>query len=233
MRTSLRPRDSAIARPRVVLPTPGGPTRHRIDPPMRFLSLQTARCSRMRSLTFSRPLWFLSRISRARFGASLSLLRLLQGRSSSHPAYVRITWYSALLVDTERSRLISRSVTSCAAFGMRACSRRSRSCSYSVSPDASSPSSVRIAFICCRRYCSRCRSSIWSRTSSCTSDSMEQRRSSSSSESASSSRRTSTSAATATSRLTASGRCRYAATRSANLPGPWMFKRRTPSRSSG
>ena len=44
----------AIDLPRVVLPTPGGPTKHRIGPLMSGFILRTARYSRMRSLTFSR-----------------------------------------------------------------------------------------------------------------------------------------------------------------------------------
>ena len=44
----------AIERPSEVLPVPGGPTKHRIGPLVVFLSLRTARNSRMRSLIFSR-----------------------------------------------------------------------------------------------------------------------------------------------------------------------------------
>ncbi len=54
MRWNLRPRAEAIDRPRLVLPTPGGPTKHRIGPLMSGFILRTARYSRMRSLTFSR-----------------------------------------------------------------------------------------------------------------------------------------------------------------------------------
>ena len=39
---------------RLVLPTPGGPTKHRMGPLMSGFILRTARYSRMRSLTFSR-----------------------------------------------------------------------------------------------------------------------------------------------------------------------------------
>ena len=45
----------ASERPREVLPTPGGPTRHRIGPLSFFTRCCTARYSRIRSLTFSRP----------------------------------------------------------------------------------------------------------------------------------------------------------------------------------
>ena len=41
-------------RPRLVLPTPGGPTKQRIGPCRSAFSLRTARYSRMRSLTLSR-----------------------------------------------------------------------------------------------------------------------------------------------------------------------------------
>ncbi len=43
--------------PSDVLPTPGGPTRHKIGPFIFFMRCWTARYSRMRSLTFSRPKW--------------------------------------------------------------------------------------------------------------------------------------------------------------------------------
>ena len=45
----------AIERASEVLPTPGGPTKQRIGPFTLGFSLRTARYSRMRSLTFSRP----------------------------------------------------------------------------------------------------------------------------------------------------------------------------------
>src|SRR5207302_9651096 len=60
------PRARAIDCPRLVLPTPGGPTKHRIgsrafssvDVAERsWRSFFTARCSRMRSLIFSRSYW--------------------------------------------------------------------------------------------------------------------------------------------------------------------------------
>ena len=50
----LRPRALAMLLPSEVLPVPGGPTRQRIGPFMSFLSLRTARYSRIRSLIFSR-----------------------------------------------------------------------------------------------------------------------------------------------------------------------------------
>ena len=54
MRTNLRPVVRAIDWPSDVLPTPGGPTKQRIGPERSFFSLETARYSRIRSLTFSR-----------------------------------------------------------------------------------------------------------------------------------------------------------------------------------
>src|SRR5665648_921033 len=51
MRSNLRPMASAMLWPRLVLPTPGGPTKQRIGPRRSALSLRTARNSRMRSLT--------------------------------------------------------------------------------------------------------------------------------------------------------------------------------------
>jgi hypothetical protein len=54
MRSNLRPIAAAIERPSEVLPTPGGPTKQRIEEPCASgLSLRTARNSRIRSLTFS------------------------------------------------------------------------------------------------------------------------------------------------------------------------------------
>ena len=55
MRTNFRPVALAIDIPSEVLPTPGGPTKHRIDPFGFFTNWRTARNSRMRSLIFSRP----------------------------------------------------------------------------------------------------------------------------------------------------------------------------------
>ena len=54
-RTNLRPRARAIERPRLVLPTPGGPMKQRIGPLGDFVSCRTARNSRIRSLIFRRP----------------------------------------------------------------------------------------------------------------------------------------------------------------------------------
>src|SRR3970040_1971944 len=61
MRTKLRPVARASDWPSEVLPTPGGPTRHRIGPFRRLTRCVTARYSTMRSLTFSSPKWSSSR----------------------------------------------------------------------------------------------------------------------------------------------------------------------------
>src|SRR5262245_38688444 len=62
-RTKLRPVALALDLPSEVLPTPAGPTRHRIGPVLARCC--TARYSTIRSLTFSRPKWSLSRTSEA------------------------------------------------------------------------------------------------------------------------------------------------------------------------
>ena len=54
MRMNLRPSARAMDWPSEVLPTPGGPRKHRIGPLRSFFSFSTARNSRMRSLTFFR-----------------------------------------------------------------------------------------------------------------------------------------------------------------------------------
>src|SRR4029453_16207629 len=54
-RTNLRPSEVAIDLASDVLPTPGGPRKHRIGPLTSGLGLRTARDSGARSLTFFRP----------------------------------------------------------------------------------------------------------------------------------------------------------------------------------
>jgi hypothetical protein len=54
-RWNSRPRVLAIDRPTLVLPTPGGPTKHRIGPRRLFLICLTARYSMTRFFSFSRP----------------------------------------------------------------------------------------------------------------------------------------------------------------------------------
>ena len=72
---------SAMLRPRLVFPVPGGPAKRRIEPCFSSLSFMTARCWTIRSLTFSKPLWLLSSTRRA---SSISMLffSTVQGRSS-------------------------------------------------------------------------------------------------------------------------------------------------------
>ncbi len=53
MRANSRPRARAIDWPSEVLPTPGGPTKARIEPVASRFSRATASCSMMRSFTFS------------------------------------------------------------------------------------------------------------------------------------------------------------------------------------
>src|SRR3982751_5742785 len=94
-RTNLRPSDSAIDRASDVLPTPGGPTKHRIGP-LRFgFSLRTARYSRMRSFAFSRPEWSASSVAFVLGRSITSSVRLVHGSATSQSRYVRETVYSA------------------------------------------------------------------------------------------------------------------------------------------
>ena len=51
---NFRPMASAMLLPSDVLPTPGGPTKHKIAPPPSGFSLRTARYSTIRRLTLSR-----------------------------------------------------------------------------------------------------------------------------------------------------------------------------------
>ncbi len=64
-RTNFRSMARAIDWPSEVLPTPGGPTKHRIGALPFGASLRTARNSMMRCLILSRPKWSWSRIRRA------------------------------------------------------------------------------------------------------------------------------------------------------------------------
>ncbi len=54
IRTNSRPSVRAIDCPSEVLPTPGGPTKQRIEPETSFFSFATASDSMIRSLTLSR-----------------------------------------------------------------------------------------------------------------------------------------------------------------------------------
>src|SRR5437016_6518156 len=55
MRTKSRPNARAMELPSEVFPVPGGPAKQRIGPRESFFSLSTARYSRIRSFTLSRP----------------------------------------------------------------------------------------------------------------------------------------------------------------------------------
>src|ERR687894_85412 len=79
MRTNSRPVARAIDLPSEVLPTPGGPTRQRIGPVSLLARCCTARYSTMRSLTFSKPWWSLSRMFCAPSRSFLIFERLLAG----------------------------------------------------------------------------------------------------------------------------------------------------------
>jgi hypothetical protein len=54
-RTNLRPVARAMLLAMLVLPTPGGPTKHKIGPLSCLVSAWTAKYSTMRSLHFLRP----------------------------------------------------------------------------------------------------------------------------------------------------------------------------------
>src|SRR5688572_8110425 len=91
MRTNLRPSDVAIDRASEVLPTPGGPTKHRIGPFIVGLSLRTARYSRMRSLAFSRPECSASMMPLVFLRSMTSSVFLAQGSATIQSRYVRAT----------------------------------------------------------------------------------------------------------------------------------------------
>src|SRR5687768_7879338 len=95
MRTNLRPSDVAIDRASEVLPTPGGPTKHKIGPFTAGLSFRTARYSRMRSFALSRPECSLSSTSRVFTRSITSSVRFDQGNATTQSRYVRDTVYSA------------------------------------------------------------------------------------------------------------------------------------------
>ncbi|MCY1432965.1 hypothetical protein D9M71_489830 [compost metagenome] len=65
--------------PMLVLPTPGGPTSSTMEPAISPLKAPTARNSRMRFFTSSRPAWCLSSTLRACRRSSLSLPSTPQG----------------------------------------------------------------------------------------------------------------------------------------------------------
>jgi len=69
--------------PSDVLPTPGGPTKHRIGSFPDGRIFFTARYSRMRSLIFSRPSWSSSRIAWASAMFTLSVVSCCHGIDTS------------------------------------------------------------------------------------------------------------------------------------------------------
>ena len=73
----------AIERASEVLPTPGGPTKHRIGPFGLLTSCRTARNSTIRSLTFSSPKWSSFRIFSAADRSLRSRVFLVQGTAIS------------------------------------------------------------------------------------------------------------------------------------------------------
>ena len=88
MRWNVRPSARAMERPSEVLPTPGGPTKHRIGSLPAGRIDFTARYSRMRSLTFSSPEWSSSRIVARR--AEVEQVRgLLAPRQRDEPVEIR------------------------------------------------------------------------------------------------------------------------------------------------
>src|SRR4026208_1821099 len=107
-RTNLRPSDSAIERASDVLPTPGGPTKHRIGPLTLGLSLRTARYSRIRSLAFSRPEWSASSTPLVLGRSMTSSVRFAHGSATIQSRYVRDTVYSAAAAGILESRASAR-----------------------------------------------------------------------------------------------------------------------------
>src|SRR5262249_49757182 len=137
----------AIDLPSEVLPTPAGPTRHRIGPVSLLARCCTARYSTIRSLTFSRPKWSLSRTSWASLRSFLILERLAHGIDRSQSRELRTTVDSADIGDICRSFLSSWVAFSRASFESVVFLILS-SISASSSLPSSSPSSFWIAFIC-------------------------------------------------------------------------------------
>jgi hypothetical protein len=82
-RTNLRPIEFAMDLASEVLPTPGGPRKHRIGPFTSGFSFLTARYSRTRSFTFSRPEWSASSTCFVCFRSIESSVRFDQGSATS------------------------------------------------------------------------------------------------------------------------------------------------------
>ena len=66
-----------------VLPTPGGPTKHRMGPLTSGFSFRTARYSTIRSFAFSRPEWSASSTALVSARSIFSSLRLFQGNATN------------------------------------------------------------------------------------------------------------------------------------------------------
>ena len=155
-RTNLRPIELAIDWASEVLPTPGGPRKQRIGPFTSGLSLRTARYSRTRSLTFSRPEWSASSTSLVRLQVD-RVLGALRPRQRDDP--VEVGARDGVLGGGDRhlrqaielaQRFLLHRLGHAGRVDLRRAARRSP-CACS-SP---SPSSFWIAFICSRRKYSR------------------------------------------------------------------------------
>ena len=93
-----------MLRPSDVLPTPGGPTKHRIGPRSFPTSDSTAMWSRILSLTSSKPWCSASRTAAACPTSRLSAVSRSQGSPRIHSKYVRITEASGVTDPSFRSR---------------------------------------------------------------------------------------------------------------------------------
>src|SRR5437879_13911608 len=100
MRTKLRPVALATDLPSEVLPTAGGPTRHRIGPFSFFMRCWTARDSRLRSFTFSSPNGWALRTRSAALMWRLIVVRLDHGSDANQSRYLRPTLAAAVIVHT-------------------------------------------------------------------------------------------------------------------------------------
>ena len=90
------PKASAIDLARVVLPTPGGPYKHKIVCGFLPVKILTDRYSRILSLTLSKPKWFLSSTSFTFLISLISLVSSFQGRDTKNSRYCLITPLSAI-----------------------------------------------------------------------------------------------------------------------------------------
>ena len=140
IRPNLRPKAVATERPSEVLPTPGGPYKHKIGDFKSPLSLITAKCSKIRSLTSSKPKWSSSNCLRAHSKSRLSLVTSFHGSSNINCKYVICTEYSATAGFKRSTFASSFSKSSPISFGQFFFLAASRICSISasaVSPNSS------------------------------------------------------------------------------------------------